>query len=67
MPMPYTEREIEIIREMAEAGKTPDDVLAVLKSRTIEGLKAISRREGIKFKLFQPEIDEAAFKKLMRK
>lgn len=64
MSLLWTKKEIEILKIMAEAGKSVDEVLTVLKSRTDSAVLGKAERLGITFTP-KPEFDEAAFKKIM--
>lgn len=64
--IPWTPNEEEILRKMAAAKKTIDEIGAVLKSRSRPGIKSKAQNIGIDLLAYQsPEIDEEAFKRLM--
>lgn len=62
--IPWTEQEVEILRKMAEAGKSVDDIAAVLVSRTVCSVekKASELRVSL---AGRTEIDVAAFNQIM--
>jgi hypothetical protein len=66
MSVKWIDQEIEILKKMNAANRTPEDVALVLKSRTPEGIRCKSERMGLKW-VMEPEIDIEAFKKMMGK
>jgi hypothetical protein len=66
MSVKWSDQEIEILKKMNAASKTPDDIARVLKSRTLEGIKHKSDRMGLNWSI-EPDIDFEAFKKMMGK
>jgi hypothetical protein len=64
MSIQWTKKEVEILKAMAAAGKTVDEVLSVLKSRTKHGVVTKAEHMGIKLTP-KPVFDEAAFKRIM--
>jgi len=66
MSAPYTKEEDEIILTMHKAGHGPEAMAKVLKSRSRQAIK--DRGYDLKLKWTKaPEIDRAAFKRLMGK
>ena len=66
MSVKWSDQEIEILKKMNAANRTPEDVALVLKSRTPEGIRCKSESLGLKWGI-KPEIDIEAFKKMMGK
>jgi len=65
MSILWTDKEVEILKKMVEAHKTPDDVALVLKSRTPESIRNKADRIGVKFN-YEPEFDYEAFERIMK-
>lgn len=65
MSIQWTKKEVEILKAMAAAGKSVDEVLQVLKSRTKHGVVNKAEHMGIKLTP-KPECDFAAFERLMK-
>lgn len=61
----WSDKEVEILQKMARAGKTPQEVVKVLKSRTITSIQKKASDQGISFS-DSPEIDFDAFKNMMK-
>ena len=66
MSVKWSDQEIEILKKMNAASKTPDDIARVLKSRTPEGILHKARKMGLHWSI-EPDIDFEAFKKMMGK
>jgi hypothetical protein len=60
-------KEIEILRQLSEAGATYYDAAKILKSRTTDSIRIKCRHLGISLNGTPPEIDFDAFKALLRK
>jgi hypothetical protein len=67
MGLPWTNEEIRILREMAEARKSPKQIVAVLRSRTEHAIVYKAKEMGIAFRCYEPEIDLDAFNRLMKR
>lgn len=63
--IPWTEKEKDLLKKMAEKGLTAKDVMLVLKSRSIASISAQAASMGLSLCQKEVEIDEVAFKKIM--
>jgi len=63
--IPYSKEEERLLKDMVNAGLTPEDCAKVLKSRTVTGIEDKVGRLGLKWKYLDAEIDMAEFKRLM--
>lgn len=63
----WTPEEMDILRQMAEAGATVREVGRVLKSRTLPGIRCKAEEMGIQH-LFgpRPEVDFEAFQQFLK-
>ena len=61
----WSEEETTMLRKMADAGCTMDEVLRVFRGRTIEGISGKLNRLGIELKPQKSEVDYEAFKQLI--
>ena len=66
MSVKWSDQEVEILKKMNAARKTPDDIARVLKSRTPEGIRHKADKMGLNWSI-EPDIDFEAFKKMMGK
>ena len=66
MSVKWSDQEIEILKKMNAASKTPDDIARVLKSRTPGGIMHKADRMGLNWSI-EPDIDFEEFKKMMGK
>lgn len=64
MSLLWMPKEVELIKTMLDAGKAPEEIALVLKSRSITSIRNKAAREGFKL-VTEPDIDMAAFKKIM--
>ena len=58
--IPWTEEEIDILRKLADAGYPAQDMVRVLKSRTLNAITNKMSGLGIKSRIQAPEIDYSA-------
>jgi hypothetical protein len=61
----WSDEETKMLRKMANAGCTVDDILKVFKSRSIDGIIGKLDRIGISLKPLKAELDIDLYKKLM--
>jgi hypothetical protein len=61
----WTDKEVEILKKMLDAGKTADEIAQVIKSRTLDGIRNKAGHMGWKFYAV-PEFDMDAFNKIMK-
>jgi hypothetical protein len=61
----WKDQELDILKEMVEAGRSLQEIMSVLKSRTAEGIRNQMDSKGLSFSR-EPEIDMEAFKKIMK-
>lgn len=66
MSIQWTKKEVEILKAMASAGKTLEEVMSVLKSRSEHGIIFKAAHLGLNFTT-RPVCDFAAFERLMKK
>lgn len=62
----WTDSEIDILKKMAAAKFRIDEIRKVLKSRSIESIRAKCQKEGISLMAHVPEIDMDLFCKLIK-
>jgi hypothetical protein len=64
----WTEKEIEILKELATAGRDAREISLVLKSRSRAAIHEQASRQGISVGAAsqEPEIDFEAFKKMLK-
>lgn len=65
MKMKWTVQEEDILEKMVVAGKSPQDVVAVLKSRSVDSVRQKSEKMKLIWVCSYPEIDLKAFKEKM--
>jgi hypothetical protein len=65
MSVIWKAKEVEILKQMLDANKTPQEVAQVLKSRTLDGIRNKVSKMGWQW-AFEPEFDMDAFRKIMR-
>jgi hypothetical protein len=61
----WKDQELDILKEMVEAGRSLQEIMSVLKSRTAEGIRNQMDSKGLSFSR-EPEIDMETFKKIMK-
>lgn len=61
----WTDQEVEILKEMAAKGYQADDIIKVLRSRTIEGVSNKANALGLSLSA-APEIDMDAYARAMK-
>lgn len=64
--MLWTDKETKILKELCKAGKTISDAQKVFPHRTKNSIGSKASAEGLSLAGPEPEIDEEAFKKIMR-
>ena len=65
MSIKWKPKEIDILKKMISANKRPEDVVTVLKSRSIDSVRNKASRLGLGF-MYEPECDFAAFERIMK-
>lgn len=63
--IPWTDKEKDILKKMAEKGRTAKEVITVLKSRSTRAINCQAAVMGLSLQEREVEIDEAAFRKIM--
>jgi len=63
--VPWTDKEIEILKEMAQKGFRVQDIQKVLKSRSINGIRNKALLLNLSLMGERPEIDFEAFRQMM--
>jgi hypothetical protein len=62
----WTDKEVEVLKQMADLGYSADDIKKVLKSRTRDGISNKASAIGISLSGKQPEIDFEAFQRFIK-
>lgn len=65
MSIKWTDKEIEILKKMVNAHKTPEQIAQVIKSRTLDGIRNKVGHMGWHF-MHEPDFDYAAFERIMK-
>lgn len=65
MSIIWSAKEVQILKQMLDAGITPETIALVLKTRTVTSIRNKVAREGWKIAP-EPELDMDAFNKLMK-
>ena len=62
----WSDEELIMLKKMAAAGRTPDEMALVLKSRTPQGIRMKCESEKIILTAKNPVVDMDAYAKLIR-
>lgn len=63
---PWTPQELEILKKMAEAGKTAKEIKKVLVTRSMGGITNKASSVGLSLAGLEPTINFEAYKEMMK-